>query len=179
MKKILIVSCAALILSACTPDKIFSLIAKSDVEEASSQLVENTSAAIDQINTVIEAKKSVYSVTAKLESPSSDGSYAYVFSSQYDESDETNLEIVAVLPPLSQAESFYEAWLVDPNTNAKLSMGPLFLDDSNDSRTLSYASQKDLSAYAKVMITAQTNPDQSDAGPVVLEGSWLQGLDEK
>ena len=168
MKKIIFLILCTISLSACSPEKIFELIAKSDIEQAASDSVSQSGEVITNFETIIDSKKQQYPHFTKLESTEGDSSYGYAFVGNIQADQKFPLEVHAVLPPLAQESHFYEAWLKEVGSGKLMSIGRMALNEDSNSRSLNSKSDKELAAYEKIIITEQQNQDKTP-GKHVLE----------
>ncbi len=176
MKKFALLFVFTLSLSACSPEQIFELIAKSDIEQAASDSVNSAEESLGKIDQHIADKGSQYSQKNKLNSLLDDGSYGYAFRNSYDNEVSFEHSVVAILPPLESGSAFYEGWLVDPTTKDVISTGILNVDEQDGTRSLVFTSKSNLSSYSEIVITAEYDQDPKP-GKHILEGVFNQVID--
>lgn len=155
MSKIVFIGLCALVLSACSPEKLFELVAKSDIEQAASESVGKSSEVITAFDESIKAKKTEYAYSTKLESTSADASFGYLFGDSVKGESKKSYEIHAVLPPLDSETHYFEAWLVEKNSNAMVSMGRMVFDETTNSRSVTFKGDKQWSFYKSIIITTE------------------------
>lgn len=168
--KILFLIIAALGLSACSPEKLFELVAKSDIEQASSDSVAQSNQVIANFDTIINMKKTQYPQFSKLESVSAgDISFGYVFAKNLPDNKKFILEAYAVLPPLEQDFYHYEAWLKDTKSGSLVSVGQMLFNQDSNSRSVVFTGNGEVSVYQKIIITEERDQDDNP-GTYILEG---------
>lgn len=155
MSKIFFVGMCALVLSACSPEKLFELVAKSDIEQAASESVGKSSEVIAAFDNSIKAKKIEYSRSTKLESTSADASFGYLFGDTIQGESKNTFEIHAVLPPLGSETYYFEAWLTEKDTDKMVSMGRMVFDETTNSRSVTFKGNRPWSFYKMISVTME------------------------
>jgi hypothetical protein len=159
MKKLLILFSLTLLLSACSPEDLFSMLAQSEVEQAASESVKIAEETVGSFEEIVSQKSKAFDKNTELASVVNDGSYGYAFLNNFDPDSEFSHQVWAILPPLEEDGSFYEGWLVDPNSGRFLSTGPMKLSDDQKTRYLEYYANVDFSNYSQVVITKELVKD--------------------
>ncbi|MFC1653377.1 hypothetical protein ACFL1M_00845 [Patescibacteria group bacterium] len=170
MKKLFILVVLSLTLSACSPERLFSMLARSDIEQSASDSVEQSSQALSQFQQTIDDLDEKYDESVYLGSQGDDTSYAHAYRNKFSE-DGFMHEVFAVLPPFENESHFYEGWLVNPTTQGFISTGPMKLNDDGKSRLLEFTSSTDYINYSKVIITIEKDTDPAP-GEHILEGEF-------
>lgn len=169
MKKLVIMILSTLALSACSMEDVFSLMAQSEVEKSASESVNSSVKIVENFEQIAASKRQSAIKTAKLDSTTGDGSFGYAFITE--ESGQTKIEIIAILPPFQTETDFYQVWLHDSQTNVYTSVGRMIWDEANSSRSLESKLPAKLSESVEVRVSAETQPGEQPSN-TVLRGSF-------
>jgi hypothetical protein len=171
MKKLLILFSLTLLLSACSPEDLFSMLAQSEVEQAASESVKIAEETVDSFEDIVSQKSKDFDMSTELVTVVDDGSYGFAFLNNFDPNSEFSHQVWAILPPVEQDGAFYEGWLVDPNSGKFISTGPMRLSDDQKTRYIEYYANVDFSSYTKVVITQELVKDLTPETHI-LEGEF-------
>ncbi|OGV92529.1 hypothetical protein A3B57_00340 [Microgenomates group bacterium RIFCSPLOWO2_01_FULL_47_10] len=167
MKTILLVGFFTLVLSACSPQQLFEQLAKSDIEQAASESVNQSNQIIDTFETLVTAKKAEFKVFAKLVSQIGDTSYGYMFQNGAAEKVNTT-EVHAMLPDLENETDYYQAWFVDGKSGKTVSLGRMVFNKESNSRSAVFNSPTQLTPFQRVFVAIQSNTSNVP-GELILE----------
>jgi len=172
MKKLLILFSLTILLSACSPEDLFSMLAQSEVEQAAGEQVETTKKTVFDFESLIEQKSANFENSTKLTSVVNDGSYGTAFVNYLTSSNkEFSHEVWAILPPLEEEGAFYEGWLVDPISEKFISTGPMKISDDQKTRSITFFTNVNLQSYSKVVITKELIKDKTPEKHII-EGEF-------
>lgn len=156
MKKLLIIFSLTILLSACSPEDLFSMLAQSEVEQAAGEQVKTADETVLDFESLIKQKSTNFENSIKLTSVVNDVSYGTAFVNYItSENKEFSHQVWAILPPLEEEGAFYEGWLVNPSNSKFVSTGPMKLSEDNKIRYLEFFTNVDLADYSQVVITKE------------------------
>lgn len=172
MKKLLIIFSLTLLLSACSPEDLFSMLAQSEVEQAAGEQVRTADETVSDFESLIQQKSANFQNSTKLTSVINDASYGAAFVNYLsDDNEEFSHQVWAILPPLEEEGAFYEGWLVDLPANKFISTGPMKLYEDEKTRYLDFNSNVDYSNYSQVVITKELINDKTPETHII-EGEF-------
>lgn len=170
MKKLALIVFGSILLAACSPEDIFSLLARSDVEQAAEESIEKSSQVVESKTQEMTTLKEMYAESADIEDVTGGGSFGTAYRNEFSQADGFTHEVIAVLPgPIDG--NFYEGWLVNPDTNDFISTGKMGVTDDFLAFNLKFTSATDYTDHPKVVITLETTEDNTPETHV-LEGSF-------
>lgn len=172
MKKLLIVFSLTILLSACSPEDLFSMLAQSEVEQAAGEQVKNSEETVLDFETLIKEKSADFENSTKLTSVINDVSYGTALVNYISTNNkEFSHQVWAVLPPLEEEGAFYEGWLVDSSTGKFVSTGPMKLFEDDKTRYLEFYTNVDYASYSQVVITKELIKDKTPETHII-EGEF-------
>ena len=157
MKKIIFLLVVALTLSACSPEELFGLLARSDVEQAADEQLDYASDVIKDKQAEMETLKNRFDEAVTLTDLTDEGKFG-VAGRSYSPERGFEHEVLAVLPFL-EGETFYEGWLVVPGTDTFVSTGTMRATADQKAFELLFSSGEDHRDYSQVVITLETVED--------------------
>jgi hypothetical protein len=161
---------SSIFLSACSFEQIFSLLAKSEVEQSAGEQVEFSQTVVDEILGRIDTLKSEFEEYVDLTSTTDEGSFGTGFRNVYSMDEGFEHYVLAVMPN-PEGDKFYEGWLVNSKTGEFVSTGVMETTYDGRAFELSFASGTDYTSYSKVVVTLE---EIADGNPEihVIEGDF-------
>lgn len=169
MRHILVLGLCASLLAGCNLTEIFTLASKSNVEQASSDLLERSDR-IKKKTTMMAEKRKVASRVVQLKPPGKDTNTAiYAFGNNFSTDKKSVIEVEAILTD-PQGKT-YEVWAGKEGEQWPMHLGRLTFNHIDD-YSFSYESEKDLTEYDTISISLQKSDQIATPSNILVTGRF-------
>jgi hypothetical protein len=164
----IVVITLTLALSACSPEQLFSQLARTEVEEGAAEAIQRQQAQQQKLAR-IESKKSTFSVFVVLSSVEEDKPYqAIAYRNNFVTETKSIIDIEAIAP--NPGDLAYLVWVRNPDAKTYLKIGSLEVVDTDD-YAFNYETQTDLTQHSIIAISLDA-PSVDSPENIILIGEF-------